>query len=92
MKTLILAVVLLLAVTSGFALDCNRCVPLKPGGTCTVTTETCPPEKDACAAAKFLSAPFSHFQKCISMSDCQMLQTNSYINIKCCQKDLCNVF
>ncbi|XP_062386726.1 CD59A glycoprotein-like isoform X1 [Sardina pilchardus] len=91
MKTLVLALVLLLAVSS-FALDCNRCVPTKPGGTCTVTTETCPPEKDACAATKFLTPPYAYYQKCMRMSDCEMLQTNGYINIKCCQKDLCNVF
>ncbi|KAL2082548.1 hypothetical protein ACEWY4_022366 [Coilia grayii] len=92
MKAFILCVVVLLAVSSGFALDCIRCVPPKAGETCTASTETCPPEKDACAAAKFLRSPYGYYQKCMSMSDCKMLQTNSYINMNCCQKDLCNVF
>ncbi len=33
-----------------------------------------------------------HFQKCMSMSGCEMVKQNSAINIKCCQKDFCNTF
>ncbi|KAG7277136.1 hypothetical protein CRUP_022599 [Coryphaenoides rupestris] len=32
------------------------------------------------------------FQKCMTMSDCNMLKMNSYISIKCCADDLCNTF
>ncbi|XP_063063639.1 CD59 glycoprotein [Engraulis encrasicolus] len=92
MKALIFCMVVLLAVSSGFALDCIHCVPKKAGESCTETTATCPPEKDACAAARFLRPPHGYYQKCMKMSDCKMLQTNSYININCCQNDLCNVF
>lgn len=42
---------------SGEALDCIRCVSRKAGGACERSVETCKPEKDACAAAKFLTPP-----------------------------------
>jgi len=32
------------------------------------------------------------YQKCMAMSDCEMLKMNSDINIKCCADDLCNTF
>lgn len=34
----------------------------------------------------------AQYQKCMKMSDCEMLKMNSYINIKCCSDDLCNTF
>ncbi|XP_042568309.1 neurotoxin 3FTx-RI-like [Cyprinus carpio] len=92
MKFLVLAVVLMLVVTGGSALDCLHCVPAKAGGACEITTETCPSDKDACAAAKFRRSPYGHYQKCMSMSGCEMVKQNAYINIKCCQKDFCNTF
>ncbi|KAL1246798.1 hypothetical protein QQF64_034830 [Cirrhinus molitorella] len=81
MKLLVLAVVLVLVVTGGSALDCLHCVPEKAGGACEITTVTCTPDKDACAAAKFRRSPC-----------CEMVKQNAYINIKCCQKDFCNTF
>ncbi|KAF4117810.1 hypothetical protein G5714_002363 [Onychostoma macrolepis] len=92
MKFVILAVVLVLVVTGGSALDCLHCVPEKAGGACEITTVTCPPDKDACAAAKFRRSPYGHYQKCMSMSGCEMVKQNAFINIKCCQKDFCNTF
>ncbi|XP_051989371.1 CD59B glycoprotein [Xyrauchen texanus] len=92
MKVLILAIALVLVVTGSMALDCNYCVPAKAGGACEVTAVTCPPEKGACAAAKFRRHPYGHYQKCMAMSDCEMVKQNAYINIKCCQKDFCNTF
>uniref|UniRef100_A0A671SLJ0 Lymphocyte antigen 97, tandem duplicate 3 n=1 Tax=Sinocyclocheilus anshuiensis TaxID=1608454 RepID=A0A671SLJ0_9TELE len=74
------------------ALDCLHCVPEKAGGACEITAVTCPPDKDACAAAKFRRSPYGHYQKCMSMSGCEMVKQNAYINIKCCQKDFCNTF
>uniref|UniRef100_A0A8C7T7P7 Uncharacterized protein n=1 Tax=Oncorhynchus mykiss TaxID=8022 RepID=A0A8C7T7P7_ONCMY len=68
----------------GEALVCLRCVPAKAGGDCKVTVETCPPEKDGCAAANFFRAPFGHFQRCMDMSGCEQFQTNADINMKCC--------
>lgn len=34
----------------------------------------------------------AQYQKCMKMSDCEMLKMNSYIDIKCCSGDLCNTF
>ncbi|XP_063075843.1 CD59 glycoprotein-like [Engraulis encrasicolus] len=91
MKTLLIAVLLTLAVANGLALECRRCVPSTPGGRCTVTTETCPSNMDACVAARFLIQPFSYFNRCIKMSDCRILQSSPYIKANCCQTDLCNI-
>ncbi|XP_066514436.1 CD59 glycoprotein-like [Hoplias malabaricus] len=92
MKVLVFALVLMLTLSSGLALDCFNCVPAKAGGACEITMVTCPAGKDACAAAKFLRHPYGHYQKCMAMSDCETLKQNAYINIKCCQMDRCNTF
>ncbi|XP_029930950.1 CD59 glycoprotein [Myripristis murdjan] len=92
MKLLVLALAAALLFTTGEALDCHRCVSKKAGGSCELTVETCRPEKDACAAAQFSSAPYGQFQKCMALSDCQALQANAYIDIKCCSEDMCNTF
>nr|AGS12542.1 CD59-like protein [Misgurnus anguillicaudatus] len=92
MKFIVFAVLLGLVVSGSWALECHQCTPAKAGGACEVTTVTCPPEKNGCAAARFIRKPYGHFQKCMAMSDCEMVKQNAYINIKCCQKDLCNTF
>ncbi|XP_065810376.1 uncharacterized protein ly97.3 [Labrus bergylta] len=92
MKLLVLALSVALLFTAGEALDCHRCVSKKAGGSCELSVETCPPEKDACGAAKFLSEPFAQFQKCMRLTDCEMLKMNSFINIHCCTEDMCNSF
>ncbi|XP_072525208.1 CD59 glycoprotein-like [Salminus brasiliensis] len=92
MKVLVFALVLGLMVSSGLALDCYHCVPARAGEACKVTTVTCPEGKDACAAAKFLSSPYGHYQKCMAMSGCELIQRNAYIRMTCCQGDLCNTF
>ncbi|XP_030629193.1 CD59B glycoprotein [Chanos chanos] len=92
MKVLLLALVFMLVVTSGSALECHHCTPRKAGEACEITAVRCEPEKDACAAAKFNRAPYGHFQKCMRMSDCEDLKMNAYIQVKCCQTDLCNTF
>ncbi|KAG9278636.1 CD59 glycoprotein-like [Astyanax mexicanus] len=90
MKVLVFAVVLVLMVSSGLALDCYHCQSQKAGGACEVTKVTCPAQKNSCVAAKFLNPPYAHYQKCMAMSDCLMLKQNAYIKIKCCQEDFCN--
>ncbi|CAJ1072600.1 hypothetical protein EPR50_G00127670 [Xyrichtys novacula] len=92
MKLLVLALSAALLFTAGEALDCHRCVPRRAGQSCELTVETCPPEKDACAATKFLSEPYGQYQKCMRMEDCDMLKMNSFISINCCTEDLCNTF
>ncbi|XP_050951100.1 secreted Ly-6/uPAR domain-containing protein 2-like [Labeo rohita] len=90
MKVLLLAFVLTLLLVNGSALKCHNCVPYTPGGRCTTTVETCGYKKDTCVAARFTSYPYSYFRRCISMSDCMILQTSPYIKATCCQTDLCN--
>ncbi|KAJ8337195.1 hypothetical protein SKAU_G00384150 [Synaphobranchus kaupii] len=90
MKVLVFSLALLLILTCGEALECSHCVPSRPGGTCTTTVEKCSRKDDACARAEFLTNPYSHFRRCISMSDCRLLQTNAFIKIRCCDTDLCN--
>ncbi|XP_047444544.1 CD59 glycoprotein [Mugil cephalus] len=90
MKLLVLALSVALLFAAGESLDCHYCLPKTAGGTCEPTVETCKPGKDGCAAARFLRAPFGHYQKCMALSDCQMLKMNAYININCCSEDMCN--
>ncbi|XP_010903163.1 alpha-elapitoxin-Aa2e [Esox lucius] len=92
MRIVILAVSLALMLACGEALDCLHCVPARAGGDCEVKVQTCPPEKNACAAAKFRLAPYGHFQRCIDMSGCKNFELNAYIDIKCCDTDKCNTF
>ncbi len=42
----------------------------------------------------FLSFPFlvGQYQKCMALSDCEMLKSNAYIEMKCCSEDMCNTF
>ncbi|KAI1902188.1 hypothetical protein AGOR_G00042120 [Albula goreensis] len=70
--------------------ECNHCVPPRPGGSCITTEEECGYNKDACISAKFLTKPFSHFRRCIKMTDCELLQLNGFINTHCCNTDNCN--
>ncbi|GAA6236055.1 CD59 glycoprotein-like [Lates japonicus] len=92
MKLLALALSVALLFTAGEALNCHRCVSRTAGGDCELSVETCRTGKDACAAAKFLREPYGQYQKCMAMSDCEMLKRNAYINMKCCSDDMCNTF
>ncbi|KAG5265329.1 hypothetical protein AALO_G00241070 [Alosa alosa] len=91
MKAFLVALLLMMTVANGCALKCRRCVPSVPGGRCTVSTETCSSNMDACVAARFLISPFSYFNRCIKMSDCRILQRSPYIKANCCQTDMCNI-
>ncbi|XP_040026883.1 uncharacterized protein ly97.3 [Gasterosteus aculeatus] len=92
MKFWVLALAVGLLFTAGEALDCHRCVSRRAGGACELSVETCKPGKDACAAARFLKPPHGEFQKCMALSDCEMLKMNAYININCCTEDMCNTY
>ncbi|KAK9538766.1 hypothetical protein VZT92_003916 [Zoarces viviparus] len=92
MKLLVLAFAVALLFTAGEALTCHRCLSQKAGGNCELSVETCSPEKNACAAVQFLSAPHGQKQKCMALSDCVMLKMSAYIDTKCCTEDMCNTF
>ncbi|CAL9689350.1 unnamed protein product [Knipowitschia caucasica] len=87
---LVLAVAMLFAV--GESLQCHRCVSRRPGEDCELTVETCKPEKEGCATAKFTRPPYGQYQKCMALKDCELLKMNAYIQMKCCGEDLCNTF
>ncbi|TMS09789.1 hypothetical protein E3U43_002448 [Larimichthys crocea] len=57
MKLLVLVLSVALLFTAGETLNCHRCVPQRAGGECELTEETCKPEKNGCAAARFLRKP-----------------------------------
>ncbi|XP_051944295.1 CD59 glycoprotein [Hippocampus zosterae] len=92
MTLLLLALSVMLLFAAGEALNCHRCMPASAGEDCELTVETCKPGKDGCAAAKFQREPYGHYQKCMAMADCQMLQFNNFIRMKCCDSDMCNTF
>ncbi|XP_060761399.1 phospholipase A2 inhibitor and Ly6/PLAUR domain-containing protein-like [Neoarius graeffei] len=77
------------STSAGSALKCYHCVA-RNGGSCTTTTETCGYKKDTCVSAHFTNRPFTYFRRCISWSDCLILQDSDYVEAKCCQSDLCN--
>ncbi|XP_041659875.1 CD59 glycoprotein-like [Cheilinus undulatus] len=90
MKLLILALSVALLFTAGEALNCLRCDPKNPWEACEQTVETCPPGKDACAAVVFISEPNIQYQECMKMTDCEMLKSNTFMDINCCTTDMCN--
>ncbi|XP_069548580.1 CD59B glycoprotein [Brachyistius frenatus] len=89
---LVLALTVALLFAAGEALDCHRCVPKRAGESCELSVETCKPGKDGCGAAKFLRPPYGQYQKCMALSDCEMLKMNSFIDINCCSEDMCNIW
>uniref|UniRef100_H3BX97 CD59 glycoprotein-like n=1 Tax=Tetraodon nigroviridis TaxID=99883 RepID=H3BX97_TETNG len=92
MKFWVLALAAALLFSAGESLNCHRCVSKVPGGECELSVETCKPDKNGCAAARFLRSPFAQFQKCMSLESCNLLKLNAYINVKCCGDDMCNTF
>ncbi|KAJ8268022.1 hypothetical protein COCON_G00131940 [Conger conger] len=89
MKVLVFSLTLLLILTCGEALKCNRCVPYRSGG-CTNRVERCGYGKTACVSASFTIPPYSSFRRCISKYDCRLLQGSPYINAYCCDTNRCN--
>uniref|UniRef100_A0A667XBB8 Snake toxin/toxin-like domain-containing protein n=1 Tax=Myripristis murdjan TaxID=586833 RepID=A0A667XBB8_9TELE len=92
MKALHFAVLLLIVwISSGEALRCNRCVPRSPGGRCTNTVETCSNPFDVCARVLFRPPlPISYFKRCMKEADAAMLRGNPSIDVYTCSMDLCN--
>uniref|UniRef100_A0A8C5I705 Snake toxin/toxin-like domain-containing protein n=1 Tax=Gouania willdenowi TaxID=441366 RepID=A0A8C5I705_GOUWI len=91
MKLLVLALALALLFAAGEALNCHRCISKKPGGDCEPGVETCKSGKLGCAAVRFLNEPYGQFQKCMARLDCELLKRNAFINVTCCNTDMCNV-
>eukprot|EP00066_Takifugu_rubripes_P030938 XP_011620204.1 PREDICTED: CD59B glycoprotein-like [Takifugu rubripes] len=88
MKTVIFALLVLLATTQSEALRC------KCGGTyrnCRDPVETCYGSNQACASVIITvgSRP-SYFQSCMSLLDCNKLNRPGISTARCCTTDLCN--
>ncbi|XP_059181304.1 CD59 glycoprotein-like [Centropristis striata] len=88
MKTVILALLVLLVVSQGEALRCYC------GGTskrCSSRVETCSGSNPVCASITLTAGPIvSYFQSCYRESDCRSLLRQSYASGRCCKSDLCN--
>ncbi|KAK9530336.1 hypothetical protein VZT92_011843 [Zoarces viviparus] len=85
MKTVILAILLLVVVSQGEALRCNC------GGTarCSGRVQDCYGNNQACASFILQSgSSVSYFKRCMKESDCRIM--SSYVSGSCCSTDLCN--
>ncbi|XP_039998442.1 CD59B glycoprotein-like [Xiphias gladius] len=92
MKVFAFALLLLVAVTYGEALQCQNCVRQTPDGPdCVPTVETCPPDLDACAKITY-PAPYENvFHKsCFKMNECLKLGFTQGLQVSCCNWDDCN--
>ncbi|KAM4623479.1 lymphocyte antigen 6D-like [Polymixia lowei] len=88
MKTVILAVLVLVAVGQGEGLRCNNCL----GSGCTNRVETCRNAYDVCARVFYLPPMRpNYFKRCMKESDCRLLQSQpDLMTVTCCNMDLCN--
>ncbi|KAK9530337.1 hypothetical protein VZT92_011843 [Zoarces viviparus] len=88
MKTVILAILLLVVVSQGEALRCNC------GGTtkiCSRRVETCSGFNPVCASVIIQAGPHvSYFKSCMKENDCRQLISSSVASGSCCSTDLCN--
>ncbi|KAM4601670.1 CD59 glycoprotein-like [Polymixia lowei] len=91
MKVFAFALLLLVAVAYGEALQCQNCVFEGPDSVdCVETVETCPPEMDACAKMTH-PAPNEHIfhKSCFNMKECLKLAITG-LQVTCCNWDSCN--
>ncbi|XP_066579339.1 three-finger protein 5 [Amia ocellicauda] len=89
MKGWICTFLLLLSLTLGETLKCNRCIATG-SGSCSNTVQTCGYNEDACIRAIWTISPYGHFRRCIKKSDCLMLQGLNGLTAYCCYSDRCN--
>uniref|UniRef100_A0A3Q3KDS5 UPAR/Ly6 domain-containing protein n=1 Tax=Monopterus albus TaxID=43700 RepID=A0A3Q3KDS5_MONAL len=88
MKTVILALLVVLVVSQSEALKCNcggarRC----PGG----RIETCSPDSDVCISAIiYAGSSVTSFRGCYPSSGCVLLNQPGISSASCCRTDLCN--
>uniref|UniRef100_A0A3B5ACK6 Toxin 3FTx-Oxy5-like n=1 Tax=Stegastes partitus TaxID=144197 RepID=A0A3B5ACK6_9TELE len=87
MKTLILALLLLVVVSQSEALRCYC------GGRkiCSSKTETCYGTDQVCASIVFHFGKYQpEFSGCYSASNCRLMNQPGLITTSCCTTDLCN--
>ncbi|KAI9526370.1 hypothetical protein NQZ68_039978 [Dissostichus eleginoides] len=88
MKTMILALVVLVVVSQGEALMCHC------GGTskiCSSRVETCNGFNQVCGSIVLRAGPHvSYFKSCMSADSCRQLSRSAVSSGSCCSRDLCN--
>uniref|UniRef100_A0AAQ4R2T8 UPAR/Ly6 domain-containing protein n=1 Tax=Gasterosteus aculeatus aculeatus TaxID=481459 RepID=A0AAQ4R2T8_GASAC len=87
MKTVILALLVLVVVSQGEALRCNC------GGAskCSGRIETCSGFNPVCASMILQAGSrVSYFKRCMKESDCRLLLNTNVASGHCCSTDLCN--
>ncbi|XP_061765657.1 toxin 3FTx-Oxy5-like [Nerophis ophidion] len=86
MKTVVLALLVVLVVSQGEALRCNC------GGRrqCPGNVETCYGQANACASVVFLVPSLSYLKGCMKRTDCQIMNQPGITTAACCSSDLCN--
>ncbi|XP_037609992.1 synergistic-like venom protein [Sebastes umbrosus] len=88
MKTVILALLVLVVVSQGEALQC-RC-----GGTskiCSGPVETCAGSNNVCASIIIQTGPHvSDIQGCMTAHNCALLTNSNVASGRCCRTDMCN--
>ncbi|XP_027144930.1 neurotoxin 3FTx-RI isoform X1 [Larimichthys crocea] len=87
MKTVILALLVLMAVSQTEALKCN-CAGLRG---CPKPVETCYNENEVCGSVTFSSASNpSFFKGCMPLRDCVLMNRQGASTARCCKTDQCN--
>uniref|UniRef100_A0A3P8VBX1 UPAR/Ly6 domain-containing protein n=1 Tax=Cynoglossus semilaevis TaxID=244447 RepID=A0A3P8VBX1_CYNSE len=86
MKTVMVALLMVLVVSHSEALKC------KCGGKrrCSGSTETCHGSNPVCASITFTGPSPGYFRGCYDRNDCRMLSSSPVSTGYCCSTDLCN--
>ncbi|XP_054624037.1 short neurotoxin 3-like [Dunckerocampus dactyliophorus] len=86
MKTVILALLVLLVVCEGEALRCH----CEGRRYCEGDVETCVGLTSACGSVTFFFPISSYSKGCMEMSDCHRMNQPGVSTATCCTTDLCN--
>ncbi|KAI9526375.1 hypothetical protein NQZ68_039983 [Dissostichus eleginoides] len=88
MKTMILALVVLVVVSQGEALMCHCGGTYKIGSS---RVETCNGFNQVCGSIVIHAGPnVSYFKGCMGADDCAGLSRSEVSSGSCCSRDLCN--
>uniref|UniRef100_A0A3Q0RN36 UPAR/Ly6 domain-containing protein n=1 Tax=Amphilophus citrinellus TaxID=61819 RepID=A0A3Q0RN36_AMPCI len=87
MKTVIVAVLVLLVVSQSEALKCN-CGGLRY---CPTSVETCVGSNNVCASVIiYAGSTPRYFKGCVKSTDCRLMNRPGISSATCCATDLCN--